>query len=82
MHATPTTITTVQHVAEASVAVANTHESTVVTPVNRSTNGPQCAHCGWRGGSHASNCPFRSHILAAVTSFAPQCTSGLIPTYH
>ncbi|KAJ7495396.1 hypothetical protein FB451DRAFT_1387425 [Mycena latifolia] len=58
MHATPTTTPTVQRVAEASVAAANTHESTVATPVGHSTNGPQCAHCGWRGGSHASNCPF------------------------
>ncbi|CAK5283468.1 unnamed protein product [Mycena citricolor] len=21
-------------------------------------SGPQCAHCGWRGGGHANNCPF------------------------
>ncbi|KAJ7458893.1 hypothetical protein FB451DRAFT_1406078 [Mycena latifolia] len=25
-------------------------------PVNQ--NGPQCAHCGWRGGSHDPSCPF------------------------
>ncbi|KAJ7448559.1 hypothetical protein FB451DRAFT_1567238 [Mycena latifolia] len=22
-------------------------------------DGPQCCHCGWRGGSHAPNCPFK-----------------------
>ncbi|KAJ7440744.1 hypothetical protein FB451DRAFT_124815 [Mycena latifolia] len=26
-------------------------------PLNQ--NGPQCAHCGWRGGSHDPNCPFK-----------------------
>ncbi|KAJ7495410.1 hypothetical protein FB451DRAFT_1214058 [Mycena latifolia] len=57
MHATSATIPTVQRVAEASVAVANTHESTEAKAVNHS-RGPQCAHCGWRGGDHASNCPF------------------------
>ncbi|KAJ7088743.1 hypothetical protein B0H15DRAFT_949377 [Mycena belliarum] len=32
------------------------HPTPVGAPLN--SNGPQCAHCGWRGGSHASNCPF------------------------
>ncbi|KAJ7495391.1 hypothetical protein FB451DRAFT_1550824 [Mycena latifolia] len=88
MHATPTTIPTVQHVAEASVAAANTHESTVAMPVNH--NGPQCAHCGWRGGSHAYvELPLQVITkiphLAAITSFLPQYHRfqlALTPIFH
>ncbi|KAJ7290524.1 hypothetical protein C8J57DRAFT_1276047, partial [Mycena rebaudengoi] len=29
---------------------------TLETPIN--LNGPQCCHCGWRGGGHDSTCPF------------------------
>ncbi|KAJ7702670.1 hypothetical protein B0H17DRAFT_118491 [Mycena rosella] len=51
MHATSATIPTVQHGAETPIAVDNTHGNKETTPVNH--NGPQCAQCGWRGGSHA-----------------------------
>ncbi|KAJ7865356.1 hypothetical protein B0H14DRAFT_3862277 [Mycena olivaceomarginata] len=51
------TVPTTQHSAEAPATV-DTRETTESKPVNHS-NGPQCAHCGWRGGGHASNCPFR-----------------------
>ncbi|KAJ7105835.1 hypothetical protein C8R44DRAFT_987477 [Mycena epipterygia] len=57
MHSASTTVATVQKSGELSVAVANQHKGTDATPVN--DNGPQCAHCGWRGGEHASNCPFK-----------------------
>ncbi|KAJ7070222.1 hypothetical protein B0H15DRAFT_1027813 [Mycena belliarum] len=46
----------------AAAAPVNTHTPTA--PIQDSatvdSNGPQCAHCGWRGGSHASNCPFKA----------------------
>ncbi|KAJ7688738.1 hypothetical protein B0H17DRAFT_1067981 [Mycena rosella] len=58
MHATSATIPTVQHVADTPIAVANIYKNTETAPVNH--NGPQCAQCGWRGGSHASNCLFNS----------------------
>ncbi|KAJ7077694.1 hypothetical protein B0H15DRAFT_954986 [Mycena belliarum] len=54
MHSTPAPISTAQRVAEASSPVAHTHE-TEVKPVNH--NGPQCCHCGWRGGEHACVAP-------------------------
>ncbi|KAJ7458892.1 hypothetical protein FB451DRAFT_1563773 [Mycena latifolia] len=38
----------------AAAPASSTSADTI--PVNH--NGPQCAHCGWRGGGHASNCPF------------------------
>ncbi|KAJ7105946.1 hypothetical protein C8R44DRAFT_806298 [Mycena epipterygia] len=57
MHAAPTIVATVQQSSELSAAVANQHKGTDAIPVNH--NGPQCAHCGWRGGEHASNCPFK-----------------------
>ncbi|KAJ7865360.1 hypothetical protein B0H14DRAFT_3862279 [Mycena olivaceomarginata] len=41
-----TIIPTVQRTAETAPT------ETEVKPVNHS-NGPQCAHCGWRGGGHA-----------------------------
>ncbi|KAJ7225009.1 hypothetical protein C8J57DRAFT_1535567 [Mycena rebaudengoi] len=39
-----------------AAVVAKGPETTEAT-VNH--NGPTCAHCGWRGGGHASNCPFK-----------------------
>ncbi|KAJ7756615.1 hypothetical protein B0H16DRAFT_1885894 [Mycena metata] len=57
---TTTTSTTpvVQRVAETSIsAVVNTHESAAAQPINHV--GPQCAACGWRGGEHANNCPWK-----------------------
>ncbi|KAJ7457701.1 hypothetical protein FB451DRAFT_1564075 [Mycena latifolia] len=73
MHAPFATVPTVQHVAEASVVVANTHKSTEGKPVNE--NGPQCAHCGWRGGGHASNCPF-SAITCTVLFQSLNCSQS------
>ncbi|KAJ6628623.1 hypothetical protein B0H10DRAFT_1777765 [Mycena sp. CBHHK59/15] len=59
MHASAfTTVLTVENIAEPSVAAVTQSESAdSVKAVNH--NGPQCCHCGWRGGSHASNCPFK-----------------------
>ncbi|KAJ6612417.1 hypothetical protein B0H10DRAFT_2052396 [Mycena sp. CBHHK59/15] len=58
MYATnSTTVPTVQHTAAATVAAPVQKESSEANVVNH--NGPQCCHCGWRGGSHASNCPFK-----------------------
>ncbi|KAJ7850383.1 hypothetical protein B0H14DRAFT_3137656 [Mycena olivaceomarginata] len=61
-----TTIPTVQRTAETAPT------ETEVKPVNHS-NGPQCAHCGWRGGGHAviprptlSESPHAFSILPAI----------------
>ncbi|KAJ7105575.1 hypothetical protein C8R44DRAFT_806478, partial [Mycena epipterygia] len=55
MHSTSTTIPTVQHTtapaAVANTTLASTNTSVEAIPVNH--NGPQCCHCGWRGGEHA-----------------------------
>ncbi|KAJ6524374.1 hypothetical protein B0H19DRAFT_1200495 [Mycena capillaripes] len=61
MQTTPiiTTTFTAVHCAEAVVPAATARTSTEAQPVNLSTNGPQCASCGWRGGGHAKNCPWR-----------------------
>jgi hypothetical protein len=43
---------TVQHTAETPAATTTAH----CTPTENTTmgsNGPTCAHCGWRGGGHA-----------------------------
>ncbi|KAK7036286.1 hypothetical protein R3P38DRAFT_3184071 [Favolaschia claudopus] len=53
-----TSIPVVQRTAEASTTVVD-RNSTEVKAVPQNANGPQCAHCGWRGGEHASNCPFK-----------------------
>ncbi|KAJ7105578.1 hypothetical protein C8R44DRAFT_886520 [Mycena epipterygia] len=54
MHTTSTTVLTVQLAADALATVANTASTTKeAVPVNHSSNGPTCAHCGWRGGGHA-----------------------------
>ncbi|KAJ7105590.1 hypothetical protein C8R44DRAFT_886528 [Mycena epipterygia] len=64
MHATSTTVLTVQLAADALATVANTASTTKeAVPVNHNSNGPTCAHCGWRGGGHASNCPFSTRLL-------------------
>ncbi|KAJ7077665.1 hypothetical protein B0H15DRAFT_933950, partial [Mycena belliarum] len=39
--------------------------------VPANANGPQCAHCGWRGGGHASNCPFSPALAAIAFPFPP-----------
>ncbi|KAJ7105592.1 hypothetical protein C8R44DRAFT_886530 [Mycena epipterygia] len=57
MHSTSMTAPTVQSIADTAASGAVASTSTEAVPVNHS-NGPQCAHCGWRGGGHASNCPF------------------------
>ncbi|KAJ7447654.1 hypothetical protein FB451DRAFT_1411748 [Mycena latifolia] len=41
--------------------------SVAAQPVNE--NGPQCAHCGWRGGSHA--CVLRSLRILTLTNNSP-----------
>ncbi|KAJ7220855.1 hypothetical protein GGX14DRAFT_432281, partial [Mycena pura] len=56
MHAASTHSTCATPGPETSVCVGNQHQD--VQPVDLMSNGPQCAHCGWRGGSHAANCPF------------------------
>ncbi|KAJ6504941.1 hypothetical protein DFH09DRAFT_1101737 [Mycena vulgaris] len=50
MHATPTAVSVVQKSAEISVSATDRCGNVDVKPVNH--NGPQCCHCGWRGGSH------------------------------
>ncbi|KAJ7105958.1 hypothetical protein C8R44DRAFT_987530 [Mycena epipterygia] len=57
MHAASTTVPAVQQIAEPAPSVADQHKAADATLVTH--NGPQCAHCGWRGGEHASNCPFK-----------------------
>ncbi|KAJ7105609.1 hypothetical protein C8R44DRAFT_886541 [Mycena epipterygia] len=57
MHSTSTIVPTVQRTTDTVAPAAVASTSTEAVPVNHS-NGPQCAHCGWRGGGHASNCPF------------------------
>ncbi|KAJ6613375.1 hypothetical protein B0H10DRAFT_1951533 [Mycena sp. CBHHK59/15] len=47
----------VQHVQHAAHATSTLATQTESMPANH--NGPQCCHCGWRGSSHASNCPFK-----------------------
>lgn len=56
MHAAFTRFPTVQKIGEPSAAIADQHKDTDATAVNHS-NGPQCCHCGWRGGQHAYVCP-------------------------
>ncbi|KAJ7757278.1 hypothetical protein DFH07DRAFT_819757 [Mycena maculata] len=54
---TTTAVPIVQRRSETTPTI-NTCEGTEANPVNH--NGPQCAHCGWRGGEHAKNCPFNA----------------------
>ncbi|KAJ7105616.1 hypothetical protein C8R44DRAFT_886545 [Mycena epipterygia] len=55
MYSTSSTIPTVQRTtvpaAVANITPASTSTSVGAIPVNH--NGPQCCHCGWRGGEHA-----------------------------
>ncbi|KAJ6565870.1 hypothetical protein DFH09DRAFT_1363645 [Mycena vulgaris] len=56
MHGIPTAVSVVQKSAETSVSATDRCGSVDIKPVSH--NGPQCCHCGWRGGSHDANCPF------------------------
>ncbi|KAJ7258410.1 hypothetical protein B0H12DRAFT_1109835 [Mycena haematopus] len=58
MHITTTAVTSTPAAQHTEKLPAATRTITETKPVNHS-NGPQCAHCGWRGGGHASNCPFK-----------------------
>ncbi|KAJ7105603.1 hypothetical protein C8R44DRAFT_806529, partial [Mycena epipterygia] len=58
MQSTSTTIPTVQRTT-APATVTTTPASMSAEAVIVNHNGPQCCHCGWRGGEHASNCPFK-----------------------
>ncbi|EJD37076.1 hypothetical protein AURDEDRAFT_173833 [Auricularia subglabra TFB-10046 SS5] len=42
------------HAAATTTAAA----AATTVPVDAVSGGPQCAHCGWRGGDHAKGCPF------------------------
>ncbi|KAJ6587793.1 hypothetical protein B0H10DRAFT_2093414 [Mycena sp. CBHHK59/15] len=49
-----------QHTAaETSVMKPAQSDVTTSTYSTAYRNGPQCCHCGWRGGEHDSNCPFK-----------------------
>ncbi|KAJ7261618.1 hypothetical protein C8J57DRAFT_1514134 [Mycena rebaudengoi] len=59
MHSTTSVaVPTVQHTTE-TPAIATPAHSTTTGKLTANYNGPQCAHCGWRGGGHADNCPFK-----------------------
>ncbi|KAF8202708.1 hypothetical protein K438DRAFT_1820650 [Mycena galopus ATCC 62051] len=58
MHSTTATVPAVQSTVVATTSTTDTRETIEARPVNQS-NGPTCAHCSWRGGGHAPNCPFR-----------------------
>ncbi|KAJ7088069.1 hypothetical protein B0H15DRAFT_1022629 [Mycena belliarum] len=66
MHATSQTMPAVH---QTMSAAPNHSANTEPKPVNQ--NGPQCCHCGWRGGEHASNCPFSTRA---------ECTPSLPAT--
>ncbi|KAJ6532407.1 hypothetical protein B0H19DRAFT_1187446 [Mycena capillaripes] len=55
MYATSTTVYTLQTTTN-SLEISGATEA---DPKAMNSNGPTCCHCGWRGGSHASNCPFK-----------------------
>ncbi|KAJ7105598.1 hypothetical protein C8R44DRAFT_886532 [Mycena epipterygia] len=59
MHCTSITVPTAAPAAVANTTRESTSTSTSPTAVPVNHNGPQCCHCGWRGGEHASNCPFK-----------------------
>ncbi|KAJ6582689.1 hypothetical protein DFH09DRAFT_1275568 [Mycena vulgaris] len=54
MYAASILIRPVQPTAATSATAPTSHEPTATeVPPADSTNGPQCSHCGWRGGGHA-----------------------------
>ncbi|KAJ6582680.1 hypothetical protein DFH09DRAFT_1360467 [Mycena vulgaris] len=52
MYAASIPIPIVQPTAARSVTTPTSH-GPLATEVPPADNGPQCAHCGWRGGGHA-----------------------------
>ncbi|KAF7314135.1 hypothetical protein HMN09_00572700 [Mycena chlorophos] len=41
-----------------TVPCAQTQAQSPAIRVPLNHNGPQCCHCGWRGGEHAKSCLF------------------------
>ncbi|KAJ7447679.1 hypothetical protein FB451DRAFT_1411775 [Mycena latifolia] len=58
----------------ASLSVSTVQQPAGSAPahiVSAATNGPQCAHCGWRGGSHdapSSNSLHSARAMLAIFS--------------
>ncbi|KAJ7454088.1 hypothetical protein FB451DRAFT_1408437 [Mycena latifolia] len=66
MSGTFTTILNMRN-AVGSAAAPNMGASTQVKDARR--DGPQCCHCGVRGGSHAPTCPFSRHHPTCWSQF-------------
>ncbi|KAJ6582685.1 hypothetical protein DFH09DRAFT_1360470 [Mycena vulgaris] len=71
MYAASILIPIVQPTAATSVTGPISHEP-IATEVPPADNGPQCAHCGWRGGGHASfELPLQVIIACPLPSRRP-----------
>ncbi|KAJ7811016.1 hypothetical protein B0H14DRAFT_3150971 [Mycena olivaceomarginata] len=75
MHATAISVVSTVRRTDETPTPTRTHveeSASASKPVNHS-NGPQCAHCGWRGGGHA---------VIAPTNPACYTVVGLDLFYH
>ncbi|KAJ7269068.1 hypothetical protein C8J57DRAFT_1717032 [Mycena rebaudengoi] len=64
-------VPTIQRTTAPSVPAAPTHAASTEKPALANYNGPQCCHCGWRGGGHDKSDALSSHNFAHYTLAEP-----------